>query len=136
MESFVTYAFYTDTYKGTKIPSTSFSQYGLRASYKVNEQIMNRDYTTFNSVDNTVNVQMATCSVADILYDEDASLSSTSNGTLTSEKIGDYSRSFDNQDNLTKNTNLKIKRELSMYLGLTGLLNRSIDCVQSRINYY
>ena len=109
MESFVDYEFYTDTYKGSKISSTSFNQYGLRASYKVNEQILGKDYTTYGDVDNETNVQMATCSIADILYDEDTLLSNTSNGAITSEKIGDYSKSYDSQEQLTKNTNLKIR---------------------------
>lgn len=136
MESFVDYEFYTDTYKGTKIPSSSFGRISTRASYKIKEQILGRDYTTFNDVDNTIPVQMATCSVADILYDEEILMNSTSNGLLTNEKIGDYSRSFESQDNLTKKTSQLIREELSMYLGLTGLLNRSIACVSARPYYY
>jgi len=132
MTSYVDYTYYTGTYKGTKIPSTSFDKFGLRASYVIKNVLMGKDYTDYNDTDYTTDVKMATCSIADILYDEETYADNTSNGSITSEKIGDYSKSFGNQETVSKETDKKVKKELFMYLGMTGLLNRSINCVYTR----
>lgn len=126
MESYITYEYYTDTYKGSVIPSTSFDRVGLKASYQIDLFILGKDFTNYNGVDYTDNVKMATCSIAEILYNQDTFTNNSIGGAVTSESIGDYSRSFSNQEQITAETKKRIDRELSTYLGMTGLLYRGI----------
>jgi hypothetical protein len=92
---------------------------------------MGKDYTNYNDTDYTTNVKMATCSIADILYDEELATTNTNGKVITSESIGDYSRSFGNQESVTNETKRKVNSELFTYLGMSGLMHRGVDCVHA-----
>lgn len=126
MTNYTTYTFYTDTFGGSIIPQNDFVRYSLRASLKVKKAILGKDYTNYNGSNYTANIQYATCSVADILYTNDTA---SIDGTIKSESIGDYSRTFADNETLNEVTNFNISKTLSDYLWDTGLLNRSIDYV-------
>lgn len=129
MKTYTNYAFYRDTYKGN-MPQDDFNRLVIRASYEVQINIFNRDIKGYED-----EVQMATCSVADILLKieqlESKKNAMLSNKCLKSESVGDYSRTFetlgiDNIDVEISNQKEKIKEELRRYLLCTGLLYRGV----------
>lgn len=127
MTNYTDYDFYKNIYKGD-MPETDFNKVIVRASYEVQKNIFNRDIKGYED-----EVQMATCSVADILLKveqlENKKDTILSNNNLKSESVGDYSRTFDTLgiDNVNveiSNQKEKIKEELRRYLLYTGLLYR------------
>lgn len=129
MTNYTNYDFYKTTYKGD-MPETDFNKVIVRASYEVQKNIFNRDIKGYED-----EVQMATCSVADILLKveqlENKKDTILSNNNLKSESVGDYSRTFDTIgiDNINveiSNQKKKIKEELKRYLLHTGLLYRGV----------
>ncbi len=129
MTNYTDYDFYKNTYKGD-MPETDFNKVIVRASYEVQKNIFNRDIKGYED-----EVQMATCSVADILLKveqlENKKDTTLSNNNLKSESVGDYSRTFDTLgiDNVNveiSNQKEKIKEELRRYLLHTGLLYRGV----------
>lgn len=123
MLSYVDYEFYQNTYKGNKITSQEeFDKLSLRATQYVKQQIMNRDYTDFNSKDYTNEVKYATCSLTEIEQEYQKAKENFPIDGIKNESIGDYSRSYGTIEELTNNTNIKRNEELNLYLGMTGLL--------------
>ena len=129
MTTYTDYKFYTNTYKGN-MPESDFDRLVIRASYEVRKNIFNRPITGYED-----EVQMATCSVADILYKieqiETKKNTTISDKTLKSESVGDYSRTFDTSsvsdiETEISNQKSKIKEEIRMYLLDTGLLYRGV----------
>lgn len=127
MANYTDYNFYKDTYKGN-MPESDFDRLVIRASYEVRKNIFNRPITGYEN-----EVQMATCSVADVLYKieqlENKKEKILSNQILKSESVGDYSRTFDTSsvndiETEISNQKTKIKEEIRMYLLGTGLLYR------------
>ena len=129
MKTYTDYAFYKDTYKGN-MPENDFDRLVIRASYEVQKNIFNRDITGYED-----EVQMATCSVTDILYKiEQLEIKRETiilSKTLKSESVADYSRTFEtidisDIDTQISNQKEKIKEELRIYLLTTGLLYRGV----------
>lgn len=129
MKTYTDYAFYENTYKGN-MPQDDFNKLVIRASYEVQKNIFNKDITGYED-----EVQLATCSVADILLKieqlENKKESIVLNQILKSESVGDYSRTFDTAnvndiDVQISNQKEKIKEELRRYLLDTGLLYRGV----------
>lgn len=129
MTKYADYEFYIDTYKGN-MPKTDFDKLVIRASYEVQKNIFNRNIIGYED-----EIQLATCSVADILYKveqlEIKKNTTISDKTLKSENVGDYSRTFDTasvNDIETEISNLKTKiiEEIRVYLLDTGLLYRGV----------
>ena len=129
MTNYVDYDFYKDTYKGN-MPRDDFDKLVIRASYEIRKNIFNRDVINYKN-----EVQMATCSVTDILYKieqlETKKNMSISDKTLKSESVGDYSRTFDNSsindiESEISNQKAKIIEEIKMYFLNTGLLYRGV----------
>nr|DAE05405.1 MAG TPA: Head Tail Connector Protein [Siphoviridae sp. ctMkg9]DAE17887.1 MAG TPA: Head Tail Connector Protein [Siphoviridae sp. ctRBF36] len=129
MTNYTNYDFYKNTYKGD-MPETDFNKVIVRASYEVQKNIFNRDIKGYED-----EVQMATCSVADILLKveqlENKKDTILSNNNLKSESVGDYSRTFDtlgidNVDVEISNQKNKIVEEIRLYLLHTGLLYRGV----------
>ena len=129
MKIYTDYDFYSDTYKGD-MPKDEFDKLVIGASYEVQKNIFNRDITGYED-----EVQLATCSVADILQEieklETKKKTTISDKTIKSESVGDYSRTFDNSsvtdiDVEISNQKEKIKEELRKYLLNTGLLFRGV----------
>lgn len=129
MTKYTNYDFYKDTYKGT-MPETDFNKLVTKASYEVRKNIFNRDIKDYED-----EIQLATCSVADILYKieqlETKKHAIISGKALKSESVGDYSRTFDTSsvndiETEISNLEIKIKEEIRMYLLDTGLLYRGV----------
>lgn len=132
--NYVDFSFYIEEYKGN-LERKDFERLVTRASLEIRNGILNK------SIENCRNeVQMATCSVADILYkiekieERKAKLISSDNSDriLSSEKVADLSKNYANTNNLKEldeeisNQKNKIREEIENYLLFTGLLNRKV----------
>lgn len=129
MKTYTDYAFYRDTYKGN-MPEDDFNRLVIRASYEVQKNIFNRDITGYED-----EVQLATCSVADILLKietlENKKDTNISENIVKSESVGDYSRTLESTSMSDIEVQIssqkeKIKEEIRMYLLDTGLLSRCL----------
>lgn len=134
MTSYIDYNFYENAYKGD-MPEENFEKLALRASVEVQKNIFNRDIEKYKD-----EVQMATCSVADILFKIEQlesrknklASSNVNDKVVSSESVGDLSRTFANTTNLTdlekeiSNQKNKILEEIRLYLLHTGLLYRGV----------
>lgn len=129
MKQYTNYDFYNNTYKGN-MPQDDFDKLIIRASYEVQKNIFNKPIIGYEE-----EVQMATCSIADILYKieklEKQKDTTISDKTLKSESVGDYSKTFDSSsvsdiEVEISNQKEKIKEELRRYLLVTGLLYRGV----------
>ena len=109
-----------------------FKRLLIKARAIINNHIFNRDIKGYEE-----EVQIATCSVIDILYkieNIDAKInqiSNESNKIVASESVGDLSRTFTNPTiidlkNEIANQKNKIEEEIRTYLLSTGLLYRGI----------
>lgn len=127
MKEYTDYDFYKDTYKGN-MSENEFHETVMDASYEVRKNIMDRDYAGYEE-----EVQLATCSVADILNkinklknQKNILMSET---RVKSESVGNYSRTLETAsvsdiDEQISNQNQKIKESIRKYLAFTGLLYR------------
>ncbi len=129
MKKYTNYGFYINTYMGD-MPELDFERLITRASYDVYNRISGKDYTGFE-----YEIQMATCSVIDILYKieqlENQKRKTVSDKTLKSESVGDYSRTFENSsmsdiEQEISSQKQKIEEEIRKYLLWTGLLYRGV----------
>ena len=137
MNNYIDYNYYTNTFKGSLINQEEFEKYAIKASSKVRNRIFDRDISLFKK-----DVQNATCSVAEILYNQDLNkekLNNLANGSekiVSSEKVGDYSRNISNpsisdlQNLCSENyINNSIEEILEDYLFFTGLLYAGVPYV-------
>ncbi len=134
MTNYTDCEFYVNTYKGS-MPESDFNIVVSRASLEVRNAIMNKDITGHEE-----EVQMATCSVADISYEIEKIKqrksklvsSEKKDKVIASEQVADLSRSFANVtnikdlDNEISNQEKQINIEIEKYLFYTGLLNRRV----------
>lgn len=131
INKYTDYEFYAITYKGN-MPEDDFDRLVIRASYEIRDRIFYRDITGFED-----EVQMATCSVADVLneieqIEERKANLISSNKIIASEQVADLSRTYANVSNIKdldyQISNLKIKKEeeIRKYLLETGLMYRGV----------
>lgn len=134
MTNYTDYDFYKNAYKGD-MPKSDFDRMVMRASAEISKSIFNRDIKNYED-----EVQLATCSVADILLKieklearKDKLVSSNSiDKIVSSESVGDLSRTFANTSSLNdleeeiSNQKNKIIEEIGLYLIHTGLLYRGV----------
>ena len=134
MKIYTNYVFYKDTYKGN-MPQDDFYRLVIRASYEVQKNISNKDITNYED-----EVQLATCSVADILLkieeieNRKTKLISSAkeDKIIANEQVADLSRTFANTTSIKEleqeisNQKAKIIEEIERYLLFTGLLYRGI----------
>ena len=134
MTNYTDYDFYKNAYKGD-MPKSDFDRMVMRASAEISKSIFNRDIKDYED-----EVQLATCSVADILLKieklearKDKLVSSNSiDKIVSSESVGDLSRTFANTSSLNdleeeiSNQKNKILEEIGLYLIHTGLLYRGV----------
>lgn len=134
MTNYTDYDFYKDTYKGN-MPESDFDKLVIRASYEVRKNIFNRDIKGYED-----EVQLATCSVTDILYKIEQIEKSKSklvssakeDKVIASESVADLSRTYANTtkiadlDSEISNLKTKIIEEIRTYLLHTGLMYRGV----------
>lgn len=131
MIEYADYKYYLNSYKGD-MSEFDFKRLLIKASAIINNHIFNRDIKGYEK-----EVQIATCSVIDILYiieninTKINQISNESNKIVASESVGDLSRTFSNPTiidlkNEIANQKNKIEEEIRTYLLSTGLLYRGI----------
>lgn len=131
MIEYADYKYYLNSYKGD-MSEFDFKRLLIKASAIINNHIFNRDIKGYEE-----EVQIATCSVIDILYNIENintkvnQISNESNKIVASESVGDLSRTFTNStiidlNNEIANQKNKIEEEIRTYLLSTGLLYRGI----------
>lgn len=130
--NYIDYQYYSVTFGGTLIPQTNFNKIATEASNIVRNSIMNRDITGYET-----QVKTATCLVAECVYNQTLKKNKINNvisGTdsiVTSEKVGDYSRTLSNVSaselkTLIADTSKEIDGILQDYLLMTGLLYNGV----------
>ena len=93
MAAYADFIFYTDTYGGTAIASADFSTLAIRASHQIDFLTFDRAAEVISDdddVDLVEAVQLATCAVAEVLYE-------IQNGAQTgikSESVGSHAVTF------------------------------------------
>lgn len=131
MIEYADYKYYLNSYKGD-MSELDFKRLLIKASAIINNHIFNRDIKGYEE-----EVQIATCSVIDILYNIENintkinQISNENNKIVASESVGDLSRTFTNStiidlNNEIANQKNKIEEEIRTYLLSTGLLYRGI----------
>lgn len=123
MATFVDFEYYEDTYLGTTIPSeTIFDAWALRASATIDRFTFNRAdaIITANEKESDVTgIKMATCAVADELYNQSLE---DSDKAIKSESVGGHSVSYLENTDL-KRTQLEKQREAArLWLESTYLM--------------
>ena len=128
MSNYIDENYYYNTYKGKQISQDKFKEFATKASNEVRIRIFNKPITGYEN-----EVQIATCLVAEILYNQSLKkekIESILFGTekiVTSEKVGDYSRNISTVSvtDLQRDydsTDEQIDKELEKALLFTGLL--------------
>jgi len=134
MGPYVDYRYYSETFHGDVIPENPFNKYAMEASRKIN-------YYTFGKIDSKnvpVQVQYATCSIAELLYKQEELKNSIINQTndntkIASETLGPRSITYVN-NNSEVNKQILSDKELknkiydmcTEYLVGTSLMYRGI----------
>jgi hypothetical protein len=118
---YIDYTYYTDTYKGSSIPVAAFNKQAMKAQLKV-------DYFTFNRIDTTADymerVKMCCCDLAEQIYTFETAENMM--GNVSSEKVGDYSISFNNPVDSASLSSAKMRSCIYEWLSMTGLLYRGL----------
>lgn len=122
MAAYSDYAYYSGTYLGTAIDSSIFPRLALRASAVIDQLTFNRaaEYITDDTDADTIDlIKMATCAVAEELYQEE--LNGGQDG-ITSERVGNYSVTYSANAQSMMTSGQKRLNAASLYLGNTGLM--------------
>lgn len=115
------YSYYTDNYLSGRtalISASDFDYYAEQAGIWLS-------HYTYGNVENVKNipdkVKQCTCAIAEKMcrYDK-----TTETQGITSEKIGDYSVSYESRATQKEALKIDIKELVNMYLSNTGLLSR------------
>lgn len=123
--AYADYAFYSEKYKGTTIPSGRFDYYEMQAETIIRELTIGKsdDYA------DATEVKMATCAAAEQLYGVlEPTGSEADSAKIASENVGEYSVTY---RNVTAPDQIKEARKAAFmsaqpWLVQTGLLYRGI----------
>lgn len=137
MNNYIDEKDYYDIYEKDLIPDEKFEEYATKASNKIRSYILNKDVSLFKK-----EVKNATCSVAEILYNQYLikekikNISLGNEKVISSEKVGDYSRNMSNVsiselEKLCSEEYIKnqIDEEIENQLLWTGLLYSGVPYV-------
>lgn len=130
MLNLIDYEYYSKTYGGSSIPESSFNEYSLKASSKVNHYTFNR----INESNINDNIRNTACEIIDLLFSQVHLIKKqVDDKIIASETVGPHSINYVN------NSSSKEKRILSQeelekecyricyeYLASTGLMYRGV----------
>lgn len=119
MNNYVDYEYYKTTYKGDLVPSDKFDFYCRKATQYVK-------INTFNRIDeNNVQeeVKMCVCELCEIVYKVE---NTTRTYGITSEKVGEYSVSYESSQNIKASQEVDMGKTLRLWLADTGLLYKGV----------
>ena len=118
MTLYVDFDFYEAEYEGKIVEADNFGFYSRKAS-----QII-KQYTCGNVPDEVPeSVKFCCCELSELLYKSDKSSSSQG---VTSEKVGDWSASYESGESQQKALSSKIRSVVYSWLADTGLLYRGV----------
>lgn len=115
MTTYVDNTFYTDTFKGNKVPAADFDRIALRASAVIDSLTFGRAET---DVSYPTEIKMATCAVMDEMYE----VTSDSGGGVTSERVGDLAVTYSADSKKTKDPLQRYHEAAALYLARTFLM--------------
>lgn len=118
--AYITYAYYTGTFHGSKLGASNFDEYAVRASATIDQLCFDRVADIISAGTETEDIEkikLATCAVADTLLTMDGE---AGGGEVQSESVGQYSVTY--VQGSTKSTSRKLQDAAKTYLGRTGLM--------------
>lgn len=93
----IDYDYYVNNYGGSSIPESSFNNFAIKASARINKYTFNR--ITDEVIDN--NIKNCACEIADLLYSQDIKkLKIEDIKMVASETVGKHSKTYVNNSNL------------------------------------
>lgn len=122
MAAYADYTYYSGTYLGTAIDSSIFPRLALKASAVIDLLTFNRSaaYITADTDADTIDlIQMATCAVAEELYNEE--LNGSQDG-IASERVGNYAITYSATARSMMTIDQRRLNAASLYLGNSGLM--------------
>ena len=119
MNNYTDYAYYQNTYKGDLIPSDKFEFYSRKAT----QYIKLNTFERVNELEIPDEVKMCCCELAEVEYKADNA--SKAEG-ITSEKVGEYSVSYESSESIKENKQKEMSNVLRLWLLNTGLLYRGL----------
>ena len=106
------YTYYTDTYKGTAVKSSSeYEKLEKRAELEMGK------YIDINAETYTDNEKMCCCSLVDIINAFN-SVSDTATKGIKSESVSGYSVSYSDSNTIFIDMKKRIKEEIALWLGI------------------
>nr|DAI02413.1 MAG TPA: Head Tail Connector Protein [Caudoviricetes sp.] len=123
--AYATYEFYKNEYGGNAIEEADFNGLSIRATAYINAATRGKAMSATG--DDLTAVQMATCELAEIFQDENRlnALTFSSTGSISSESVGGWSRSYGTKTLSAADLQLLTARKKSallIYLQGTGFL--------------
>lgn len=119
--NYADYEYYINNYEGNLIPSKQFNKYAIIAS----QYIRANTYSNINENAEIIDeVKMCMCEIAENQYKDD--LLTEDNTGISSEKVGDYSVSYESKENRLATIKNQNRNCLRLWLGNTGLLYRGV----------
>lgn len=122
MTEHIDYEFYRFKYlsgKGEVLDENSFDYYIRKAI-----NILKRYAPSLSAEALTYEAKLCACEIAEIVFQNDATQSER--GGVSSEKVGDWSKSYENTEQTMQAMQKKIKGVVYDYLSGTGLLYRGV----------
>ncbi len=130
MDTYVAYAYYTATYKGTAIKETAFAPIALSASIELDALTFGKIRRAgLSSYDTDIQdlIETATCILADTINEIQESTGSASGVSgVTSESVGGYSYSVDASSRTYEAMMQIAHKRVKTILMSTGLLSASV----------
>ncbi len=136
--AYADYEYYTDSFLGDLITSeTDFDKYALRASDYIDRITMNRaaDYVADNADD--VTVKKACCAAAEqfMMIARARASAAAEDGEIASESVGSHSVSYRSGLETAATLETDLRKIVSSYLSMTGLLYRGVSHVHAAHSY-
>jgi hypothetical protein len=117
--NYTDYVYYQNTYKGDLIPSNKFELYSRKAT----QYIKINTFERIDELDIPDEVKMCCCELAELEYKSD-NIAKTDG--VTSEKVGEYSVSYESTQTIRDNKQKDMRNVLKLWLANTGLLYRGL----------
>lgn len=120
--AYASYRNYTGDYLGSQIPPEAFPGVGAKASAYIDRLTQSRAQA------GDINVILACCAIAEVLYSEQKRAEMTAQGAITSESVGGHSVSYAAETPEGEAARLKgrIRSAAALYLADSGLLFRGV----------
>ncbi len=123
MAVYIDSTYYTDTFKGSSIPSDEMDKYFKYASKKIDRFTFGRAADIISDDDPAASVtaiKMATCEVADEMYNQESA--SYGGRSVKSERVGGHSVSYGDGPESKRSKNESLREAARIWLEETYLM--------------